>query len=162
MSVAKSLNESQVAQIQNWADEGAGLSEIQRRLDAEFGVKVTYMEVRFLVDDLKIELKTVKAPEPEPEPEPEVGGEDGVEAEVEWVDDEAAQAGVKVTISELQRPGMIVSGRVTFANGKGAEWWMDQMGRLGMKSDDVEYRPSETDMLDFQRELQRVAREKGF
>lgn len=166
MSVAKSLSESQVAQIQEWADQGAGLSEIQRRLDADFGVKVTYMEVRFLIDDLKIELQPVKEPEPEPEPE-NLAKDEEAEAEATPVADEAtgeedAEGKVNVTISELQRPGMIVSGRVTFANGKGAEWWMDQMGRLGMKADDLDYRPSESDMLAFRRELQQVAREKGF
>ena len=41
--------------------QGAKLSEIQTRLASEFGLKLTYMEVRFLVDDLKL---TPKDPEP--------------------------------------------------------------------------------------------------
>lgn len=160
MSVAKSLSEEQVAQIQGWADEGAGLSEIQRRLNSEMGVKVTYMEVRFLIDDLKIQLK------PDEPETPEVDEEEEANPEAEEVvdgDPELLGGGkVSVTISELQRPGALVSGRVTFANGKGADWWMDQMGRLGMNADDADYRPSESDMMGFQQELQRVAKEKGF
>ena len=171
MSVAKSLNESQVEQIRNWADDGIGLSEIQRRLADEMEVRVTYMEVRFLLDDLGIELKAEAPPEEEKEEEAdEVVEESEVpEAEAEALppegEDPMAPAGdddVTVTISELQRPGAIVSGKVTFSNGKSADWWMDQMGRLGMNADDPEYRPTEADMMAFQRELQRVAQQRGF
>ncbi len=163
------MNEAQVAQIQGWADDGASLSELQRRLDSEFGVKVTYMELRFLVDDLGIVLK----PETPPQEETEAGEPESPEADApdagasdEGGDGEPgteppAEGNVTVTISELVRPGAMVSGRVTFANGKGADWWMDQMGRLGMNGDDPLYRPTEADMMGFQKELQRVAREKG-
>lgn len=164
MSVAKSLSEEQVAQIQGWADEGAGLSEIQRRLNSEMGVKVTYMEVRFLIDDLKIQLKPDEPETPEVDEEEEESADAAGDAEgVADGDPELLEGGkVSVTISELQRPGALVSGRVTFANGKGADWWMDQMGRLGMNADDADYRPTESDMMGFQQELQRVAKEKGF
>lgn len=158
MSVAKSLSEDQVAQIRSWAEEGAQLPEVQRRLAADLGVKVTYMEVRFLLGDLGIELKS---PEPEPEPETEADDSDFDEA-LDADDDGASPGGVRVTFSELVRPGTAVSGRVTFANGKTAEWWVDQMGRLGLNPDDREFRPSETEMMEFQRELQRVARSRGY
>lgn len=158
MSVAKSLTEDQVGQIRSWAEEGAQLPEIQRRLVSDLGVKITYMEVRFLLDDLAIELKS---PDPEPEPE-EPAAEAEPQADDEEADDEPAPGGVRVTFSELVRPGTAVSGRVTFANGKTADWWVDQMGRLGMNPDDKEFRPSETEMVDFQRELQRVARKRGY
>lgn len=172
MSVAKSLNESQVEQIRGWAEDGVGLSELQRRLADDLEVRVTYMEVRFLLDDLGIELKVEapssaeedaaeeseasEAPESSPEPEAE-------EADV-LPEDPASPQGednVTVTISELQRPGAIVSGKVTFGGGKSADWWMDQMGRLGMNADDPEFRPTEADMMAFQRELQRVAQQRG-
>lgn len=165
MSVAKSLSDEQVVRIRSWAEEGAQLPDIQRRLDSELGVKVTYMEVRFLLGDLGIELKS---PEPEPEPEKEPG-EDSLEDEGYFSDEAGADddegaspGGVKVSFSELVRPGTAASGRVTFANGKTAEWWVDQYGRLGLNPDDREFRPSETDMLEFQRELQRVARQRGY
>jgi hypothetical protein len=128
------------------------------------------MEVRFLIDDLKIELKSEPPPAPEKEEEAEAANEeaaeDGVEGQPEPVEEDSeepvGEGKVTVTISELQRPGAVASGRVTFANGKGADWWMDQMGRLGMNADDTAYRPTEEDMLAFQQELSNAAKAKGF
>jgi transposase len=54
------LDETQRQTVAKWISEGAKLSEIQKRL-LELGIKLTYMEVRFLVDDLKL---TPKDPEP--------------------------------------------------------------------------------------------------
>ena len=55
------LTDEQRQRVTAWILEGAKLSEVQNRLVAEFGVKLTYMEARFLVDDLKL---TPKDPEP--------------------------------------------------------------------------------------------------
>ena len=55
------LDEAQRQKVAAWIADGAKLSEIQTRLMSEFGLKLTYMEVRFLVDDLKL---TPKDPEP--------------------------------------------------------------------------------------------------
>src|SRR5687768_1151999 len=43
--------------ISSWIAEGARLSDIQRRLADEENLHLTYMEVRFLVDDLKLTPK---------------------------------------------------------------------------------------------------------
>jgi transposase len=63
------LDDNQRQAVAKWIAEGAKLSEIQNRLAAEFGVKLTYMEARFLVDDLKL---TPKDPEPPKVVEPPV------------------------------------------------------------------------------------------
>ncbi len=55
------LTEEQRQRVATWITQGAKLAEIQTRLTAEFGIKLTYMEARFLVDDLKL---TLKDPEP--------------------------------------------------------------------------------------------------
>ena len=55
------LDEAQRQKVAAWIADGAKLSEIQTRLMSEFNLKLTYMEVRFLVDDLKL---TPKDPEP--------------------------------------------------------------------------------------------------
>ena len=55
------LTEAQRGQVAGWINAGAKMSEIQNRLLSELGIKLTYMEVRFLVDDLKL---TPKDPEP--------------------------------------------------------------------------------------------------
>ena len=166
MSIAKSISEEQKALIQSWADEGLGLPEVQRRLADEMEIKVTYMETRFLIDDLGIKLPEVEKPEPPEEPEePEAAADSEDTAEAALADDEkkepADSGSVSVTISELVRPGAMVSGTVTFAGGEAADWWMDQMGRLGMDARNREFRPSESDLMAFQKELQEVARKKG-
>src|ERR1700690_52878 len=44
------LDEAQRQRVTAWILEGAKLSEIQSRLAAEFSLRLTYMEVRLLVD----------------------------------------------------------------------------------------------------------------
>jgi len=48
------LTEEQRQRVTAWIMQGAKLSEVQNRLASELGVKLTYMEARFLVDDLKL------------------------------------------------------------------------------------------------------------
>ena len=55
------LTEEQRQRVTAWIAQGAKLAEIQNRLASEFGLKLTYMETRFLVDDLKL---VPKDPEP--------------------------------------------------------------------------------------------------
>jgi len=169
---AKSISEEQKAQIQTWADEGAGLPGIQKRLDSEFEFKVTYMETRFLIDDLGIIMPEEEKPEPKEEDESETAPPE-TPAEAEFGDapapsedllDEAgseAPSSVTVTISELQRPGTMVNGSVTFAGGEVADWYLDQFGRLGLDPKNPEFQPSESEMMAFQKELQKVAQKKG-
>ena len=61
------LDESQKEQVRQWAAEGAGLSEIQRRIKDEFGISMTYMDVRFLMLDLHADVRD------KPEPKPAAG-----------------------------------------------------------------------------------------
>ena len=56
------LNDSQKDMVRQWAAEGAGLSEIQRRIKEEFGLSMTYMDVRFMMLDLHADVKD--KPEP--------------------------------------------------------------------------------------------------
>jgi len=48
------LNDAQKKSVVEWIAQGMKLSEIQRRINSEFGIVMTYIEVRFLVDDLKL------------------------------------------------------------------------------------------------------------
>ena len=162
MSNQNSLSDAQIATIRSWADNGDQLSDIQKRLGDELEIKVTYLETRFLLEDLGIELQT----EPEPEPEEEDVAEDVPEAEAaegeESSEEEpASEGGVSVTVDKIQRPGAVISGRVDFGGGKTSAWWIDQMGRLGMDSDDPDFRPSEEQAMAFQQELQKVVQESG-
>ena len=68
--------------------------------------------------------------------------------------------GVNVTMDRITKPHALASGKGTFSDGETAEWMLDQTGRLGLVPGKPGYRPSETDVMAFQRELQRVA--QGF
>jgi len=67
-----------------------------------------------------------------------------------------------VTIDQIMKPGMMISGNVTFSDGETAAWYLDQMGRLGLDPKTIGYRPAERDVLAFQVELQRLARTQGY
>ena len=46
------LNEEQKAEVAKWFAAGASLDEIQKRMKAEFGVHMTYLDLRLMVADL--------------------------------------------------------------------------------------------------------------
>ena len=56
----------------------------------------------------------------------------------------------------------MVSGKVNFSDGKSADWYLDQMGRLGLVPKEQGYKPSEEDLMDFQTELQSELAKLGF
>ena len=43
--------------MKSWVSEGAGVSQVQKKLESEFGISMTYMDVRFLLDDIDAQLK---------------------------------------------------------------------------------------------------------
>jgi hypothetical protein len=131
------LTEEQAKALHTWAEEGASIADLQRKLGEDFNLKITYMDARLLVLDLGITLKEEKPEEPDKVPELVPQG-DGT---------------VTVTVDEITVPGSLVSGRVTFGDGMRALWYLDQMGRLGLDPDQVGYRPSELDLKTFQEEL---------
>src|SRR5271167_4758755 len=126
------LTEEQRQRVTAWILEGAKLSEIQNRLLSEFGVKLTYMEVRFLVDDLKL---TPKDPEPPKAAAPPAAAPAGLKAEKNPAPEGTlppAGGAVSVSVDQLTKPGAMVSGKVTFSDGQIADWYLDQTGRLGV------------------------------
>lgn len=149
------LTDSQKDQVRQWLADGLKLSEVQKRLETDFGLRPTYMEVRFLVDDLKV---TLKDPEPPKKVEPPVGAEPAA------LDPEVMPTvgGVNVTVDRVTRPGSLVSGRVTFSDKQGGAWFVDQMGRPGLAADTKGYKPSPADMRDFQIALEQELVKLGF
>jgi hypothetical protein len=69
---------------------------------------------------------------------------------------------VAVTVDQITRPGAIVSGKVTFSDGKLADWYLDQTGRLGVVPKEQGYKPSQTDVQDFQLALQQEVAKLGY
>lgn len=159
MSNPKSLTDDQVARIREWAEAGDGHPEIQKKLREEFDLRVTYLETRFLLEDLKIELKSAPEPEPEKPAEAESDEADLDDADAE---DEGGAGGVTLTVDAVLRPGAIISGKADFGGGQTASWWLDQMGRLGLDASDPAFRPTEEQAIAFQNELRKVLRKNGF
>ena len=165
------LDDTQRQTVSAWIAEGLKLSEIQSRLAAEFGLRLTYMEVRLLVDDLKL---TPMDPEPAtPTPElskPAATGpgasddEDGMADPVTLAPEKptAGTGKVSVSVDKIAVPGTLVSGSVTFSDGQTAQWYLDEMGRLGIAAKQKGYRPSQPDVQAFQAELQRQMGKLGF
>lgn len=141
------LTEEQTAAVAEWVRGGAALPEVQKRLEQEFGIRATYMDVRFLVDDLDLELVNSGPEFKDPLPkQPDVA---------------AAPGKVRVSMDKITRPGALVSGQVTFSDGKSAQWFLDQMGRLSLNPSQPDYRPSPEDVQAFQTELRTVIEKSG-
>jgi hypothetical protein len=167
------LNDAQKETIREWAASGAELAEIHRRIAEELGVRMTYLEARLLVSELEVKLdrpeeETDATADPEAEsdqgPDPGIGkdgDEDDESLDKAW-DDDPATSGVSVNVDQITQPQAMVSGRVTFSDGKGGGWYVDRMGRLGIDPDEEGYRPSESDITAFQQKLQATLRDKGF
>jgi len=158
------LTDTQKQTISDWVEQGMGLPEIQRKLDEELGVKLTFMETRFLIDDLKLDLVDKKLPEPAPTPED--GGATDAPAEpqeAELMDEGAGPAGnVSVSLDRLTTPGAVVSGSVTFSDGTSSTWALDQYGRIMLKAAETGYKPSREDLEAFQMELSRQLERQGY
>jgi hypothetical protein len=152
------LNEEQRQRVTAWILEGAKLSEIQNRLNKEFGMRLTYMETRFLVDDLKL---TPKDPEP-PKTEKSSVLETKPPVEEKKSPAEAPGPGrVSLSVDQIARPGAIVSGKVTFSDGQKADWYLDQMGRLGVVPAQQGYKPPAAEVQQFQMALQEQLQQMG-
>jgi len=160
------LTEHQQAEVAKWIDQGAKLAEIQSRLASELGIKLTYMEVRFLVDDLRL---VPKDPEPAKATQPLSDLAQTKDVQPEPVIPESpapisppALGAVSVSVDQIARPGALVSGKVTFSDGQKAAWTLDQLGRLGLSADQKGYRPTPSDLEQFQIALQNELGRMGF
>tara|TARA_B100001248_G_scaffold241598_1_gene208356 strand:+ start:31883 stop:32323 length:441 start_codon:yes stop_codon:yes gene_type:complete len=143
------LSEDQKTHIANWIDAGETLAQIQKRITEEWNIPLTYMEARFLVDDLGLNFAKEEKPAA-PEPKAEEGASD-----LEPV------GGVQVEVDKLTRPGTVASGQVVFSDGKSAAWQVDPLGRLGLIPKEEGYRPSEEDLQEFQVALQQQLKPMG-
>ena len=130
-------------------DEGLSLSDVQALLAKEHGINLTYLELRLIAADLKVNWKK--------QDKAAAAEKKAVVALDAGLDEPPSkkQARTKVSVSKLVRPGAAMSGEVEFASGAKAEWFVDAMGRLGLHPAPGSARPTEEDIQDFQVELQR-------
>ncbi|MEM6912287.1 MAG: hypothetical protein AAF555_12000 [Verrucomicrobiota bacterium] len=161
MKSLSDLSQEQTTALQNWAEEGVKLADMQTRLKDEFALKLTYLEMQLIASDLQLVIKSERSTGPvdlsNQEQMAAARKAHGREEETP-----APPKGVSVRTDSVARPGMIVSGKATFTDGQTAEWSLDQMGRLALKGPSPDYRPSESDLASFQQELQKLLQKEGF
>jgi hypothetical protein len=162
------LIENQKQAIRQWAQDGCGLSEIQKKMSAEFGISLTFMDVRLLVLDLGIKLQEKsKAASVSLSANPAASGRADAAPTSSSLKDASATpkpegGGVSVGIDRVTAPGSVVSGTVTFSDGISATWFLDQMGRLALNPGKPGYNPSQHDVQSFQRELRDALAKMGY
>lgn len=156
------LNDPQKDAVRKWIAEGCGLTEIQKRLNDQFKLAVTFLDLRFLILDLGLAIKeqekntgagldlTKAAPN---HPNAEAAG-------TEHIGPDSA-GGVAVTLDRIVKPGAVVSGTVQFSDGVSASWMLDQLGRLAIDASKPNYRPSPEDVQAFQMELRNLLQNRG-
>ena len=150
-------------------EKGTSLSDIQNMINEKFSQHMTYMDVRIMASMLDVDWRSLdpnaKAAEATPDdvadeanpandtvPEEngEVPGEDAAPRE-------SVENNTVVEVSPIARPGMMFSGTVKFASGSTAEWYVDNMGRLGLENL-VGEKPDKNDVELFQVELDKALR----
>jgi len=145
-----SLDETQRKQVAAWIAEGLKIADIQKQMETQWGLRQTYLEVRLLVDDLKLVPKDPPPPPPPPAPT----AKEAAPASEELPPRGLPASKVRVTLDQITRVGAMASGKVKFSDNKTAEWYLDQMGRLALAPTEKGYKPSAADLQDFQIALQ--------
>ena len=155
------LSDEQTSIIAEHLNDGASIADIQSLITNEFDVAATYMETRFLIDDLNLELQDqervsadLSTPTNSSASSSSGIGEILDQSGAKTKQAAASGGGVTVDIDSIKRPGTALSGSVTFSDGVSAKWYVDPMGRLGLDPDQPDYQPSQEDIETFQMELQ--------
>src|SRR5205823_11178655 len=116
------LDDAQRHKVAEWIKQGLKLSEIQTRLNSGLGLRLTYMEVRLLVDDLKLTPKDIEKPKPTQNSlDAGIGANPAPAAAAKTTaatgaPEEAPAGKVSVSVDQLARPGALASGKVTFSD----------------------------------------------
>lgn len=156
-----SLTPAQKDTVATWIADGANLSVVQKKLRDEFKIAMTYMDVRFLVDDLNLTLKdpapkadvsdvsktqpsTASKPQAAPAPAdsdlppgdaedlPPGADEGDLPPEENLPPGAAGPTSVTVVVDKVTLiPGAIAGGTVTFSDGVTGKWIIDQQYRPG-------------------------------
>lgn len=138
----KDFSEEQLQQLQQWVSEIQSVSELQTKINASFNTHLTYLEVRFLLDDFHLELKKKETNTEE------------ASTKLDQTATIPANEGIQVQVDPVTRPGMIFNGSVRFSDGQVAFWGLDQFGRISLKPEQEDYKPSQADIAQFQELLQ--------
>lgn len=180
-------NEERDSVIMERLNEGMSLSDVQTLLAREYGIRMTYFELRMLAADLQVNWQKhdkPKAPStpadvednlsvPEEEASAasyeEVEAADDMDAAIESEDvggeesggeaaddaEGAAEGETKVELDETPIPGAAMSGTVVFQSGASGKWALTRDGRFGFEPDEGSEEPTEEDFGLFQQELRK-------
>jgi len=174
------LSPEQKQSVAAWVAAGDNLSTVQKKLQDEFQISMTYMDVRFLVDDLELALQdpapTADAsdvskptpPQPSAPDSPTSGADTEASSDVDDIpeadalppdapDGAAIAANVTVTVDPVTLlPSALASGTVRFSDGVTGKWMVDNYGRPGFTEiSQPGYQPSPADAQAFIQELSR-------
>lgn len=131
--MSNKVTDEQLDMVRSWAAGGVDLNGIQKKLVAECGVHLTYMEVRFLLLDHGIEIRRPEPevrPAPAPSPEPEAAAPTPAPQASAPAAPGQAPVVPTMTLDDLQIPGTLLSGKCEFPSGTKVAWQIDQMGQL--------------------------------
>ncbi len=153
------LSPEQLAQVEQWAADGANLNQVQDRLKTEFGISLTYLDARLLMVDVGVRLQE-KPREPE---KVTVPPEAAPPADESFADptESSPVSNVVLTADQVAIPGALISGKVTFSDGQSATWSLNQMGRLGLSGAPQGYQPPREDIPNFQQQLDLLMQRAG-
>ena len=149
------LTTEQKEALARWADEGASLNEIQDRLRREFSLTMTYFDARMLLVELGVSIKQPIKEVTVPAAEVPMLSAAGAPAD-------AVGGKVSLTVDAAPVQGAMVSGSVTFSDGKTAGWHLDQQGQLGLRPPVPGYKPPAADVPVFQEKLEMELQRAGF
>jgi hypothetical protein len=174
-NLSMTLTPEQKQAVSEWVAAGDNLYTVQKKLAEVLKVSMTYMDVRFLVDDLNLQLKDpapkadasdVSKGAPAKPPQEKKGfldkakeklgiGTDEADAPADEPEQAAPGSAVRVAVDKVSlNPNAMASGTVTFPDGVTGKWIVDLQGRPGLT--DVSkpgYRPSPADAQAFMQEL---------
>ncbi len=173
------LPDPQRQAVKEWLAAGASLSEVQQRLKSEFGLTMTFIDVRLLVLDIGAKVNDKPEPTPAKPAAPEAAAAAPHEADP-YADEfeeegtptpdgapdapgpDAPAANVSLSLDRLVVPGAMISGAVTFTDGVKARWLIDQYGRFGLEPEKPGYKPSPSDLQAFQMQLRTELHRHGY
>ena len=180
-------NQERDSLIREKLNEGLSLSDVQKLLASEYGMKMTYFELRMIVSTLDIDWSNQEkkhtptiaptaaqeSPKQAPlkqEPPKDVADsasplddeddedDDGTD---DMTDEAGEEGGTQVTMDDVPLPGAVMSGHVKFASGASGKWVFNRMGQLGLAElDEGSEKPSQEDLMLFQQELQAMMQAK--
>ena len=169
-------NEERDSVIMEKLNEGMSLSDVQKLLESQYGLRMTYLDLRLLAADLQVNWEKQDKPKvaekpapvaPAPAAVPEESADEPLGNDENLVDDEAEEEDqmedesavsgeTQVELDESPIPGTVASGTVKFASGASGKWAVMRGGRLGFEPDEGSAEPTEDDFAQFQVELRTV------